>query len=509
MPTGRKNRVLVVNAYFDPWRSASPTRLFVPRAMAPYYIAGYFDRDRSEVRVWDEMYHGALLTRSVFEWPDMVVFTGLTAAFDRTRQLAAYCRHFNPKVVTVIGGPIARALPAICNQVFDYTCQGDVEDIGSVIETVFDADHCAADTAPRFDLTAPAMGVGYLETTRNCNFACSFCSLSGEGRAYAAHSEQSIDNQLDAMGKAFVVMVLDNNFYGSNRQNFEWRVRKIGDRWRQGRFRGWGALVTGDFFKRPDNLKLMAENGCKGIFSGVENLDPAVLKAFNKKQSLASDPVSLTAACAKYGISFDYGMIVDFGQQTVAEVDAQLSGILSDRRIPLPSLLSLTIPIVGTPYFADAARAGRLMPDVLLSDMDGQKLVEWPKEPLDTVTPFLRDMLQFRGRKMALARHSFGHAWHWRNQYEWEQTVLAAIRPLHRFIGNSGIGSPRQMYQAWKEPALTYNATTDRLRSAYKPLFRMADHFARDFEPLRVTDEKGALTDQFLEAQSGRRPLAG
>lgn len=30
---------MIVNAYVDPWRKAAPARLFVPRAMAPYYLA--------------------------------------------------------------------------------------------------------------------------------------------------------------------------------------------------------------------------------------------------------------------------------------------------------------------------------------------------------------------------------------------------------------------------------------------------------------------------------------
>lgn len=508
MQAGRKSRILIVNAYFDPWRSATPTRLFVPRAMAPYYLAGYFNPALAEVRVWDEVYHGALLDRRQFEWPDMVVFTGLTAAFDRARQLLAYCRHFNPNVVGVIGGPIARALPAICDRVFDYSCQGDVEEIAEVIEAVLSRGHVSDATAPRFDLTSPSMGIAYLETTKNCNFACSFCSLSGEGRAYTAHSEHSIDSQLDAIGKAVCVMVLDNNFYGNNRGSFEWRVKKIGDRWRRGQFRGWGALVTGDFFKRPENLKLMAENGCKGIFSGVETLDPALLRTFNKKQSLSSDPLTLTEACAEHGIFFDYGMIIDFAHQTVAEVDDQLSGLLADHRVPLPGLLSMTIPIAGTPYFDKAAREGRMMPNVLLSDMDGQKLVEWPKEPVEKVVPFLRDLLKFRGRKRALTRHTLAHAWHWRKHFDLEQTILAAVRPLHRFGWNAGIGSPRQMYQSFKEPPLTYSAMTDQLRSAYQPQHRLPSRFESDFEPLQVTDENGALTDQFQSARVAPSSIA-
>lgn len=510
MAADRKKRILIVNAYFDPWRVATPTRAFVPRAMAPYYLAGHFNPVLSEIKVWDEVFHGALLNRRMFEWPDMVVLTGLTAAFDRARQIAAYCRHFNPKVVTVIGGPIARALPGICQKVFDYTCQGDVEDIGALADEVFGKEHGSANAAPRFDLMAPAMGIGYLETTKNCNFACSFCSLAGEGRAYTPHSEKSIDGQLDAIGKAFGVMVLDNNFYGNNRSSFEWRVRKIGDRWRKGQFRGWGALVTGDFFKHPDNLKLMAENGCKGLFSGVENLDPTVLKSFNKKQSLASDPLALASACAEHGIFFDYGMIIDFSQQTVGDVEAQVSGILSDPRIPLPGLLSLAIPIAGTPHFREVSRVGRLMPNVLLSDMDGQKLVEWPKEPVDQVVRYLGDLLSFRGRKAALARHAAGHAWHWRRHFDWDQTLLAAVRPLHRFGWNpAGLGSPRQMFQSYQEPALTYSAMTDKLRSAYRPLFKMPGRFAADFVPLKVTDARGVLTEEFLDAESGPARRAG
>ncbi|WP_366658358.1 radical SAM protein [Fodinicurvata sp. EGI_FJ10296] len=502
MNDGAKHRVLVINAYFDPWRMATPTRLFVPRAMAPYFLAGHFNRQICEVRVWDEAFHGAFVDRRLFSWPDMVVFTGLTASFDRARQLAAYFRCGNPKAVTVIGGPIPRALPGICKTVFDHVCMGDAEQIAQVIQDLLGKDAVDPAGAPRFDMTGPKMGLGFVETTTNCNFACSFCSLTGESRPYLAHSDDSITRQMDAMGRVKGVMVLDNNFFGSNRKGFEHRVKLLGDRWRAGQFRGWAALVTGDFFKRPDNLKLVAENGCLGLFSGVESLDPEVLKTFNKKQSLASDPLSLAQACAEHGIQFDYGLIVDFAQQTMAEVDAQIDGLIRDHRMPMPGLLSLTIPIVGTPYFDTSISAGRMMPGVLLSDMDGQKLVEWPREPVGQVKAFLRDMLRMRGRKLALMRHVMRHAWHWRKALPAELTALSVVRPLHRFGPRIGLGSPAQMRQTWQEPRLTYSATTDARRLAYRPLIRMPDRFAADFEPLAVTDGQGRLTDAFEQARA-------
>ncbi len=500
----QNRNVLIINAYFNPWRKSTPTRWFIPRAMAPIYLAGHFNRDNVQVRVWDEVFDGTLLDPKLFEWPDLVVFTGLTSAFDRTHQLSAYFRHANPTVVTAIGGPIARALPGLCAEVFDHVSQGDVEDVCDIIRDVFGAD-CVSETgAPRFDLARPSMGVGYLETTKNCNFACSFCSLTGEQRAYVPHSDQSIHRQLDAMKNVLGVMVLDNNFYGSSRESFHHRVEMIGERWRQGQFRGWGALVTGDFFRHPENVELMARNGCKAVFSGVESLDPAVLKTFNKKQSILSDPRTLTRICAEHGMFFDYGMIADFSQQTVSEVGGQLDAALHDHTIPLPSLLTLTIPIVGTPYFDAAAGAGRLMPDLCLSDLDGQKVVEWPKEPLEKVVPFVADLLRFRGRKAALARHAFKHAWHWRRHFDWDQTALALVRPLHRFGGsiNINVGSVRQMRQGLLEPPLTYCAMTDELRSAYTPRVRLPSKFEKCFNPLRVTDADGALTDALLKARS-------
>ena len=497
-----KHRVLIINAYFDPWRIATPTRWFIPRGAATFHLAGYFNPDLVEVRVWDEVFNGALLDDRLFAWPDLVVFTGLTAMFDRAHQLSAYFRHANPSVVTVIGGPIARALPALCAKTFDHACYGDVEEIVDVIEDVLGPAYVSAIGAPRFDLAQSSLKTGFLETTKNCNFACSFCSLTGEGRPYVAHSERSIAQQFEAMKRVLAVMVLDNNFYGNDRRSFERRVELIGERWRRGQFRGWGALVTGDLFKNPENLALLARNGCKALFSGVESLDPAVLRTYNKKQSMTSDPRVLTKACAEHGMLFDYGFMADFSQQSVAEVDTQLRSILEDPSIPLPGLLTLTIPILGTPYFDEAARAGRLMPGLLLSDLDGQKIVEWPRDPLETVVPFVADLLRFRGRKLALARHAVRHAWHWRHHYSWDQTAIALIRPLHRFGGKIDLGSLRQMRQTFGEPPLTYCAMNDRLRAAYTPRIRLPTRFEKCFEPLRITDERGWLTEDLLEARS-------
>lgn len=501
MKPNRRPRVLIVNAYVDPWRSAAPARAFIPRSMAPYYLAGRFCPERTDIRVYDEVHHGALLDRKIFAWPDLVVLTGLTVSFDRARQLSAYFRDARDGVAVAIGGPIARGLPALCESVFDHVCRGDVESLDGLIDAVLGPGHLAEDPAPRFDMAGWSYGLGYVETSRNCNFRCAFCSLTGEGGAYLPYSSVEIERQLDAAGRRQYLVVLDNNFYGNNRADFERRVELLGARWRRGDFRGWGALVTGDFFKRPENLAFVAANGCKALFSGVESFDPAILKSFNKRQSLSSDPYAVSRACAEHGIHFDYGMMLDFTQQTVAEVDGQIETLLGSIDTPLPGLLSLTIPIVGTPYFDEAARSGRLMPHLRLCDLDGQKVVEWPKEPLDRVVPYVADLLRFRGRKLKLVRHALGHAWSRRKSFDTVQTLMSALGPLARFGGTVRIGSPRQMRQTWREAPRTYCAMTDRLSVSYRPIHRLAAKYARDFEPLNVTDGDGNLTPELIAAQ--------
>lgn len=501
MTSSRRPRVMIVNAYVDPWRSAAPMKLFIPRAMAPYYLAGRLEGARVDLKIHDECFHGALLTPKSFHWPDLVILTGLTAAFDRARQLAAYFRNANAEVAVAIGGPIARALPELCGKVFDHVLEGDVEDLDPFIEEVLGEDYLASDPAPRFDLAGWSFGLGFVETTRNCNFACAFCSLTGEGRAYQSYSSEEICRQLDAQKRFQMLMVLDNNFYGNSRADFVRRTELLGERWRRGDFLGWGALVTGDFFKNPDNLAKAAANGCKALFSGVESLDPEVLRSYNKRHSLSSDPKTLARLCADHGILFDYGMMVDFGQQTIAEVDAQIDAILASPETPMPALLSLTIPILGTPHFAESARAGRLMPHLKLVDLDGQKLVEWPKEPLDTVVPYLKNLLQFRGRKLALTRHAIRHAWSRRASFDVSQSLISLIGPLVRYGGGLRIGSPRQMRQSWREPRRTFCAMTDGLGAAYRPMMRMEERFLADFEPLVLTDGEGRLRQGLLREE--------
>ena len=196
-----RKRVLVVNCYFDYSREPIRRPTKFPQAVGPIFLAGAFARERCDVRCYDELSSGPLADEARLAWPDMLVLTGLTHCFDRMLHLTAYARTGNPKVIVVAGGPAVRALPLLSEKVFDYSCLGDIEELREVITDAWGEAYAAARVLPRFDLGYWIKFVTHVESTRYCNFHCSFCSLTGEGRAYQTYDLEHIRQQILAAGK--------------------------------------------------------------------------------------------------------------------------------------------------------------------------------------------------------------------------------------------------------------------------------------------------------------------
>ena len=264
-------RVLIVNCYFDDSRQPIRRTTKIPQAVGPIYLAGAFSRELCDVRCYTELASGPLEDESLLSWPDVVVLTGLTNSFDRMLHLTAYARTKNPKVIVVAGGPAVRSLPLLSRKVFDYSCLGDIEELCEVIKESLGPEYVAETMLPRYDLAYWLGRIGYVETTRYCNFRCSFCSLTAEGHGYQTYELDHIRQQILASGKRRRMFFLDNNFYGSDRNHFKARLGLINEMRAMGQFNEWGALVTNDFYAKDENLKLIREAGCELLFSGLES----------------------------------------------------------------------------------------------------------------------------------------------------------------------------------------------------------------------------------------------
>jgi hypothetical protein len=497
-PLSRK-RVLVVNCYFDYSREPIRRPTKFPQAVGPIFLAGAFSRELCEVRCYDELSSGPLTDAALLGWPDMLVLTGLTHCFDRMLHLTAYARTRNPRVIAVAGGPAVRSLPLLSEKFFDYCCLGDVEELREVITGAWGAAYADAQMLPRFDLAYWIKLISHVETTRYCNFHCSFCSLTGEGRAYQTYDLEGIRRQILAAGKRRKLLFVDNNFYGNDREHFRRRIELIKELRADGQFRSWAALVTNDFFSKPENLTLAKEAGCELLFSGVESFDSDWLRTFNKLQNTSAPQVEMISRCLNAGIIFCYGLMLDLHTRTIADVQRELRFITGTPEITLPAFITLSIPILGTPYFHECLNHGAILPDTKLRDMDGITIVQKTLDPIEQVVEFVRDVEQFRGLRRRVMRHSIQFFKLYRSKLNplqlaigFEQGLLLSAHTL--MTSTTALGWMK------KGRTRTYVSTTEPLDQTYTPAFRVDSRFEKYFQPTMVTDRNGNLAHDLIDS---------
>jgi radical SAM superfamily enzyme YgiQ (UPF0313 family) len=496
----RRKRILIVNCYFDDdTRKAQRFTRKLPKPMGPIYLAGAFAAELCEVRVYCEMFSGPLEEPNLLEWPDMLVMTGLTTAFDRMLHLTAYARTLNKSVIVVGGGPAIRALPRYSELFFDYACTGDIEQLCEVIREAFGSSYVAEEMSPRFDLAYWIDRVGEMESSRNCNFRCSFCTLTGEGGGYQKYSLEAIRRDILAMGKRQFLFFIDNNFYGNDRAFFLERIDLLRELRQRGQFRNWGALVTNDFFLRSENLTLARESGCTALFSGVESFDPAWLKQMNKLQNARAPQIDTIRTCLEAGIVFLYGVMLDVTTRTVADLRNELDFITGSSEITLPGYLSIPVPFPGTPYFHECLAKDLFLPRISLRDLDSTTLVLKPRDSFEEVCEFLKDTRTLRGFRRRIIRQSVRFAKRYRHVLTPEQMIIALSGTVLLSLNATVTADNVWRSLLRRVPRRTYIGTTEPLDSIYTPAFPVASRYAHYFNPTMLTDERGRLTQDLAE----------
>jgi len=478
-------KILIVSCRFDEDRRGGSRPWRVPQAMAPAFLAGAFNPKLCEVRLYSELYSGPLLDRDFLAWPDMLVLSGLQVDFDRFLHLTAYARTLNPKVVVVAGGSLIDVLPVFSRKFFDYCCSGPVEEIRDVIRDVFGADHIAETFMPRYDLAYWSKGIGLVESSRYCNFHCSFCTMSIKRQPYTNFDPEHVRRQILST-KQKRVFFLDNNFYGNNIHQFESKLEMLKEMKQRGELTSWGAELTADFFMRERNLKLARESGCTALFCGVESFDAVSLSAFEKRQNV-TDQVEMIRRCLNAGILFIYGIILDPTRRTIRSLQDEFEFVLDNDEIPLPGYITLPIPLLGTPLFFDYLNNDEILPRTRIRDLDGTTLSLKPLESLEAFSDFWPRVLRWQDRKRRLVARTYRFARRYRH-------VLDALNQFVN-LGNTAT----QLLPRYRNYKRTFVSTTDCLDPVYEPVFRVESRFASYFEPTCLTDEAGRLNPQLEE----------
>lgn len=491
--TAARKKVLIVTCRFDEDRNGGARPWRFPQAMAAVFVAGGFDSRACDVRLYSELYSGPLEDPQLLGWPDMLVLSGLQVDFDRFLHLTAYARTLNPKVIVVAGGSLIDLLPVFCGQFFDYCCAGPVEDIQQVIRDAFGSDYCAEVFSPRYDLAPLGALIGSVESSRNCNFHCRFCTMSIQSHPYLKFDAAEVRQEILRTGRKSIFF-LDNNFYGNHNSAFEEKLEMLSEMKRNGQLHFWGAELTADFFLKEQNLLLAKSSGCRALFCGVESFDEDSLLSFGKRQNVASDQVALIKKCLNAGILFLYGLMFDPTRRSLSSLSAEFEFILSHDEISLPSYVTLPIPLLGTPLFFDYLEAGTILPDTRIRDLDGSTLSLQPLEGLKAFTDWWPKLMRFSGQRRLMARHTRKFLQRYKRSLGLAGTFLA--------VGNAAtLCLPK-----YRNRARTFVSTTELLDPQYKPAFHVASRFERYFRPVQLTDSNGELNPELEEVMKFRRP---
>lgn len=498
-----KKKILIVNCYMDEFRVPVQRKFKHPQSMTPAFLAGLFSSEFCDIKLYDEVYSGPLEDEQLLSFPDMLVLTGLNSSFDRMLHVTAYARTKNKNVIVVAGGPVIRILYNYSTQFFDYCCTKDIEQMAEVIEDAFGKEYISGSflekgwAIPRYDLTYWMTYFGYVESSRNCCYSCSFCSLTGENAKFKEYSIDYLRDQFMAMGKRFGVAFIDNNFGGINRQFLLDRLELIEEFRDRGYFKIWNAITTNDFFLVDENLELARKSGCVNLFSGVESFDKEALINFKKYQNVRMPQVDIIRKCLNADISFYYGLIFDVSTRRISECKDELEFIINHPDITLPCFITLAIPLLGTPSFYKSLRENQFLPNTKIRDLNGSTLTLKPLDPMDEAIEFVRELENLSGYRRQLFRHSVKFFNRYKGKLGWWQMgqsllsgPLITVPKLTMARSDILKGFKNGDYRHKR----TYVGATEPLDSIYSPAFRVDARYESHFKPTMLTDVKGNLS---------------
>ncbi len=505
----KKKKVLIVNCFFPDERRPIKRTNQVPNAVAPVLLGGYFDEELCEVKLYNEVHSGfiELYAPELFDWPDMVVLSGLTAAFDRLLHVTAYAKTANPDVIVAAGGHGVRALPEYSRNFFDYTCLGDVEEIKDVIEEAFGEAYVAETFNPRYDLAYWIKRLGYAESSRNCNFRCGFCSLTGVARRYEVTPMDYLEAQMKNMGKRPIFFFQDNQIFGSSEASFRERIALYQKYRDAGQFKYWTGFVTNTFFWEDANIKLASDTGCISVFVGVESFDNHVwLEDANKRQNSRYSQVDLLRRAIDGGVLVQYGLVYDPTTQPLEEMHRELDIICDNPEIPAPNFIFTSIPFPGTPFFRRCIEEDLIRPNTDMRDLEGSTLSLRSVDSDEDTVDFVKRGRRFHGYRKRFLAHQVRFHKRYRHSLNRDQKLLSNLSAA-AILAPTAVLGPGAVFT--KSVERTHVSTTEVRDSVYTPCLPVAKNFRHFFEPTNIVNHAGELNEAVAEDVMANRRFTG
>jgi radical SAM superfamily enzyme YgiQ (UPF0313 family) len=296
---------------------------------------------------------------------DLVGITCMTATAPRAYALADAFRRRGKKVV--LGGVHPSVLPEEAKLHCDAVVVGEAEPVwGRVLE---DAEanalkpvyHAGTD----WDLDAyplpqrsagkamSVIGAVPVVTSRGCPYACEFCCVKSVfGRKIRHVSVDRVVADIAAAGSSWV-MFLDDNLVGDQAYATS-LFQALG-----GMGLKWGGQASISFVRNERLLDLAAQNGCVGLFVGLESVSERKMERMNKSMKNLRDTEDAVKKIMDKGILLHASIVFGFDDDDPSIFDQTLDFLW---RTKLPSAtFNILTPYPGTDLHAQLKAEGRLL----------------------------------------------------------------------------------------------------------------------------------------------------
>lgn len=314
-----------------------------------------------EVTYTDDVVQPFDLARDVKD-VDLVGISVDSKTARRSYDIAAAYRRRGVKVV--LGGIHPTACPEEAMQHADAVVAGEAEDAWPALLADFkrgamkplyrpELPSLAGRPFPRRDLFRSKKYIPFqvVQTMRGCPYPCEFCSVStANGTSMRFRPADEVLAELRSLGK--LIMFADDNvmIHRAYSKDLFTRMIPLGKHWI-----GQCSLAA---VGRLENVKLMAESGCKALFIGFESIDEETVRHTGKRQNKPSKYKEVMHMLHEHGISVWGSFVFGFDTDDPEVFDRTVDfGIQMQLTMALYAILT---PYPGTQLYRRLKAEGRL-----------------------------------------------------------------------------------------------------------------------------------------------------